>query len=141
MDGPIVAGTDGSDTATKAVLEAIKLAVTFDQTLHLVSAYKAQVSGGDLPKEFADNLTPHAKVDAVLEDVGSRARQAGAKVEVHAVRGDAADAILDVAEQVGAALIVVGNRGISSARRFVLGNVPSKVVHHSPCSTYIVNTT
>ena len=62
------------------------------------------------------------------------------KHEPHAVTGDAADAIIDLAEQVDAALIVIGNKGINSVRRYVLGNVPSKVVHHAPCSTFVVQT-
>jgi nucleotide-binding universal stress UspA family protein len=61
--------------------------------------------------------------------------------KAHPVAGDAADAILDTAESVGAGVIVVGNKGLSSKKRFLLGNVPSKVVHHSPCSTYVVHTT
>ena len=62
------------------------------------------------------------------------------KVEIHAITGDAADSIIDLAESTNAGLIVVGNVGIGSAKRFVLGNVPSKVVHHAPCSTYVVHT-
>ena len=48
--------------------------------------------------------------------------------------------IVELADRVSAGLILIGNRGIGSAKRFVLGNVPSKVVHHSPCSTYVVHT-
>jgi nucleotide-binding universal stress UspA family protein len=60
--------------------------------------------------------------------------------ETHQLPGDAADALLDVAEQVGADLLVVGNRGMTGARRFVLGSVPNEVSHHSPCSLLIVDT-
>jgi nucleotide-binding universal stress UspA family protein len=45
-----------------------------------------------------------------------------------------------VAENVGADLVVVGNRGMSGVRRFVLGSVPNKVSHHSPCNLLIVDT-
>jgi nucleotide-binding universal stress UspA family protein len=137
MNGPIVVGTDGSATATQAVLRAIQLATAFDQTLHIVHAAAPQpLKEEALPPEFRGTVA----ANNVLDDVASRARQNGARVETHAVRGDAAEAILDVAEQVGADLIVVGNKGIGSAKRFVLGNVPSKVVHHSPCSTHVVHT-
>lgn len=142
MNGPIVAGTDGSPTATKAVTEAIKLAKAFDQPLHIVSAYRPHdVDGSGLPAEFRGAVTPRSNVDSILEDIGSRARQAGVKAELHAVAGDAPDAILEVAERVGADLIVIGNKGIGSAKRFLLGNVPSKIVHHAPCSTQVVHTT
>ena len=142
MDGPIVVGTDGSETASKAVTQAIELAKAFDQTVHVVCAYhKHSVSTGALPSEFADSVRSDSKVQSILDDVGSRARRAGVKVEPHAIEGDAADAILDLAEGIEAALIVVGNKGIGSVRRYVLGNIPSKVVHHAPCSTFVVHTT
>ena len=62
-------------------------------------------------------------------------------VETFARQGDAADAILDVAEEQRADLIVVGNRGMTGAKRFLLGSVPNKVSHHAPCSVLIVRTT
>ena len=55
--------------------------------------------------------------------------------------GEPADAILDVAEEINADLIVVGNKGMTGARRFLLGSVPNKVSHHAPSSVIIVRTT
>jgi nucleotide-binding universal stress UspA family protein len=142
MDGPIVVGTDGSATATEAVLEATRLAGAFDQPLHIICAYRPElVSADGLPNEFAGSVTPHTRVESLLADVASRAKAAGVQVETHAVHGDAAHAILELADKLDAGAIVVGNKGIGSVRRFVLGNVPSKVVHHAPCSTYVVHTT
>ncbi|HEY2812840.1 MAG TPA: universal stress protein [Acidimicrobiales bacterium] len=142
MNGPIVVGTDGSETAAVAVAEAIKIAKAFDQPLHIVFAFHPQgVNTRDLPPEFADAVQSDSNIQAVLDDVAARARASGVKTESHAVTGDAADAILGVAETIDAGLIVVGNKGINSVRRYVLGNIPSKVVHHSPCSTYVVHTT
>ena len=69
------------------------------------------------------------------------AKQAGVEVEPHPRQGDPADAILDVAEEVGADLIVVGNKGMTGAKRFLLGSVPNKISHHAPCGVYIVRTT
>ena len=66
---------------------------------------------------------------------------AGVKVETFAREGDAADAILDVAEEQHADLIVVGNKGMTGAKRFLLGSVPNKVSHHAPCSVLIIRTT
>ena len=93
-----------------------------------------------MPAEFVESIKPDSHAQAALDDACSRARQAGVTVERHAVTGDAAEAICDLAESLPAALIVVGNKGIGSVKRFVLGNVPSKVVHHAPCSTYVVHT-
>jgi nucleotide-binding universal stress UspA family protein len=142
MDGPVVVGTDGSATATAAVVEAIELAKRFGQPLHIVSAYHQQALHSEgVPSEFDVVLSSSAVVDSLLDNVASRARVSGVKVETHAVKGDPAEAIIDVAALVHAGVIVVGNKGIGSVRRFILGNVPSKVVHNTPCSTYVVHTT
>jgi nucleotide-binding universal stress UspA family protein len=142
MDGPVVVGTDGSATATVAVVEAIELAKRFGQPLHIVSAYHQQALRSEgVPSEFDLQLSSAGSVDSLLENVASQARVAGVKVEAHAVKGDAADAIVDVAARLDAGVIVVGNKGIGSRRRFILGNVPSKIVHNAPCSTYVVHTT
>lgn len=127
MHGCIVVGTDGSDTADRAVTAAIELARCFAQSVHIVSAYRPTVSGT-------------YRVEAILANAESRCRVAGVESIMHPVVGDPAGAILDVAEKLDAALIVVGNRHIGSKSRFLLGNVPSKVVHHAPCSTQIVHT-
>ena len=82
-----------------------------------------------------------AQGEEVCEHAATNARRVGVKVELHAVPGDAADVLVDVATQVGADLVVVGNRGMSGARRFVLGSVPNKVSHHCPCSLLVVDTT
>jgi nucleotide-binding universal stress UspA family protein len=63
------------------------------------------------------------------------------EVATYAREGDPADAILDVAEEEKADLIVVGNKGMSGARRFLLGSVPNKVSHHAPSSVMIIRTT
>jgi nucleotide-binding universal stress UspA family protein len=55
--------------------------------------------------------------------------------------GDPANALLETAERVGADLLVIGNKGMSGVRRFVLGSVPNKISHHCPCSLLIVHTT
>jgi nucleotide-binding universal stress UspA family protein len=137
-----VVGTDGSESATEAVAEATKLARMFDQPLHIVCAYHLRdFETAGAPGEFAGTITSLDRVETVLDDVASVARSAGAEVVTHAVAGDPTEALIDLASNIKAGLIVVGNKGIGSLRRFVLGNVPSKVVHHSPCSTYVVHTT
>jgi len=142
VDGPIVVGTDGSETATSAVMEAVRLAGALDRALHIVSAYRPLPrEASELPAELRDSLTWSSAVEAVLEDAAARARVGGVIAETHARVGDGAAVLLDLAEELGASMLVVGNKGIGSAKRFVLGNVPSKVVHHAPCSTLVVHTT
>ena len=146
----IVVGTDGSDSASVAVQRAAALATLTGATLHIVSAYR-HVSLGSVAMAATAGATTvdlehvnrgvTAQGEEVCEHAATNARRAGVKVELHAVPGDAADVLVDVATQVGADLVVVGNRGMSGARRFVLGSVPNKVSHHCPCSLLVVDTT
>ena len=86
-------------------------------------------------------VNPREDVSQTLEEAAGRLREAGLDVETHAREGDPADAILDVAEEERADLIVVGNKGMTGAKRFLLGSVPNKVSHHAPCSVMIIRTT
>jgi len=141
MNGPIVVGTDGSETASLAVARAIELARTFRQPLHVVAAYHPQaLTTETVPSEFVESVGIHQWADVAISESIARARSVGVKATGHAVIGSAADAILDVAASTRADLVVVGSRGISSKSRFVLGNVPSKVVHHATCSVHVVHT-
>jgi nucleotide-binding universal stress UspA family protein len=143
----IVVGTDGSETATRAVGQAIELARAVGAKLELVSAYEP-VSTQRLneerrtaPEDLQWAINPREDVDATLESAAELARGAGVEVSVYARQGDPADAILDVAEEREADLVVVGNKGMTGAKRFLLGSVPNKVSHHAPCSVLIIRTT
>src|SRR3954451_20983598 len=143
----IVVGTDGSDTARKAVDEAIDLAKTVGASMCIVSAYapvpqaRLREEAKQTPADLQWMVNPREEVDSTLSDAADVVREAGLDVETFAREGDPADAILDVAEERGADLIVVGNKGMTGARRFLLGSVPNKVSHHAPCAVLIVRTT
>jgi nucleotide-binding universal stress UspA family protein len=144
----IVVGTDGSDMATTAVRYAIDLARELGARLHIVSAYepvsdqRLRNERIEVPKDLQWMINPHEDVLAMLDRARAEAQLAGVEqVETFARQGDAADAILDVAEEQRSDLIVVGNRGMTGAKRFLLGSVPNKVSHHAPCSVLIVRTT
>ncbi len=143
----IVVGTDGSDTATQAVRQAVDLAHAVGAKLELVSAYepvpvqRLQEERRDAPEDLQWAINPREDVDMTLEAAAAVAREAGVDVDIYPRQGDPADAILDVAEEREADLIVVGNKGMTGARRFLLGSVPNKVSHHAPCSVLIIRTT
>ena len=147
MIGSIVVGTDGSDTAKEAVRQATELAKAVGASLHLVSAYEPIGEGRlreerqQVPDDMHWMINPREDVDATLRSAGEAIAEAGVQVEVYAREGDPADAILDVAEEQKADLIVVGNKGMTGAKRFLLGSVPNKVSHHAPCSVMIIRTT
>jgi nucleotide-binding universal stress UspA family protein len=143
----IVVGTDGSDTATQAVRQAVDLAGAIGAKVELVSAY-APVSQQRLseerrqaPEDLQWAINPREDVDATLEAAAEVAREAGVTADLYPRQGDPADAILDVAEEQEADLIIVGNKGMTGAKRFLLGSVPNKVSHHAPCSVLIIRTT
>jgi nucleotide-binding universal stress UspA family protein len=143
----IVVGTDGSDTASQAVREAIGLAGALGAKLELVSAYEPVAAQRlseerrQAPEDLQWAINPREDVDATLEAAAAPAREAGVEVDLYARQGDPADAILDVAEERKADLIIVGNKGMTGAKRFLLGSVPNKVSHHAPCSVLIIRTT
>ena len=147
MFGSIVVGTDGSETANSAVSQAIDLAKAVGAKVQLVSAYEP-VSDSRLkqeqkqaPEDLQWMINPREDVDSTLEEASEKAKDAGVDVQIHARQGDPADAILDVAEETNADLIIVGNKGMTGAKRFLLGSVPNKVSHHAPCSVLIIRTT
>jgi nucleotide-binding universal stress UspA family protein len=147
MFNSIVVGTDGSGTAAQAVREAIDMAGAVGATLELVSAYapvseqRLRAERRDAPADVQWAISPRQEVEARLEDAAEVAKEAGVNVNCNARQGDPADAILDVAEEKKADLVIVGNKGMTGAKRFLLGSVPDKVSHHAPCSVLIVRTT
>ncbi len=146
----IVVGTDGSETARVAVVAATTLASLTGATLHVVHAAQRRspgviafaASGGVSELAAADkNKAIAADSVRIFEEATTEAERLGVAVKLHAVSSEPADALVTIAEEVGADLLVVGNRGMSGARRFVLGSVPNSVSHHCPCSLLIVDTT
>jgi nucleotide-binding universal stress UspA family protein len=143
----IVVGTDGSETATTAVKQAVDLAKEIGAKLELVSAYepvsdqRLREERTEVPDDLQWMVNPREDVEATLNDAAELAKNAGVDAETFARQGDPADAILDVAEEQKADLIIVGNKGMTGAKRFLLGSVPNKVSHHAPCSVLIIRTT
>jgi nucleotide-binding universal stress UspA family protein len=147
MFSSIVVGTDGSSTATQAVREAVDVAKAVGARLELVSAYspvpeqRLREERRDAPEDVQWAIHPRHEVETSLSDAAELAREAGVEVNTYARQGDPSEAIIDVAEASGADLIIVGNKGMTGAKRFLLGSVPDKISHHAPCSVMIIRTT
>jgi len=143
----IVVGTDGSDSAREAIRQAASLARLTGAALDVVSAYEPVPSRRvasereGAPADVQHEFGPREDVNFALDGAAAIARDMEVEAKPHAMDGDPADAILAVAEEVEADLIVVGNKGMTGARRFLLGSVPNKVSHHADCSVIIVRTT
>ena len=134
MYSAIVVGTDGSETAREAVRQATRLAATVGARIELVSAYEPVPGSGS----EGWSVSPRDEVERALREMAEEIATAGVEVTTYARQGDPAAALLDVAEERGADLIVVGNKGMTGADRFLLGSVPNKVTHHAPCSVLVI---
>jgi nucleotide-binding universal stress UspA family protein len=160
--GSMLVGTDGSDTAMKAVDAAAALASALGVRATIACAYeppsKAELDAlrsdpndpiaqwhqnpttRSIPEEFRWRIAGAAQAEDVLDRAAEHVSAAGAPAETRALQGPAAEALLDVAEREDFDLIVVGNVGMSGAQRMMLGNVPHRISHHSPTDVLIVRT-
>lgn len=123
----ILAGSDGSEGAEEAVTAAATLARGLSSRLVLIRARDR------LPDTGSESDATTA-LEVALEEIG----RTGVEVTAQDRRGDPASAILDVAEEEEADLIVIGGRGMAGRTRFRLGSVADKVSHHADCSVLIV---
>jgi nucleotide-binding universal stress UspA family protein len=134
----IVVGTDGSPSAEAAVRKVIELAEK-GTTVHVVCAYPGRSA---LERIGMTAKTDPVDLRGVASDLLARAEmrlsEAGFSVEKYAREGDPARTLIEVAEEAGAGLIVVGAHGNAGDRRFHIGSVPSKLSHHAPTSLLIV---
>jgi nucleotide-binding universal stress UspA family protein len=138
----VVVGADGSETAAEAVRRAIGLVKLTGGQLHIVTAYKPEHLGssdGEIDR-YLKSLGSDSFARSVLAELSAVARAAGIQAETHALTSAPADAICEVAAQVQADVIVVGNKGMRGARR-VLGSVPNSVAHQAPCDVLVAFTT
>ena len=116
----ILIATDGSDTAKKAAATGVSLASSV---------------GADVVLLFVgDDATGTPILEGVRAELGIEA-------DLKCVTGDPADQILATAESEGADLIVVGNKGMTGAKRFLLGSVPNQISHNATTNVLIVKTT
>jgi nucleotide-binding universal stress UspA family protein len=146
----IVVGTDGSASASKAVLAAAELAATQPEAvLHIVTVQKplsaSALAAGEMAaaapvaaeRDWEDEIK--VELESTLERAADTAKRAcDTRIETHARFGSPAEVLCDLAGHLQADLIVVGNRGMQGGRRF-LGSVPNSVSHHAPCSVLIVD--
>ena len=142
MLSTVAVGTDGSATASKALEAAVDIAQRFDAKLVVLSAFQGSddrprgVSRGseELQWEFDND----ARVREMLSRTEQELRQRKIDCTTLVDEGDPAEVLVRLAEECGADLLVIGNRGM---HRRVLGSVPNTVTHKATCSVYVVKTT
>ena len=144
----VVVGTDGSDTATRAVRTAAEIAAGSTARLHVVVAFNHRQSSRqradmeDAPREERWRLLPGPAAELVAERAASIARDvAGGEIDVdlHCTLARPVDAIVELTHELDADLVVVGNRGMNGPGR-IFGSVARAVSHRSPCDVLVVDT-
>lgn len=158
----ILVGTDGSPTAMRAVEMACSLAKELGTAATVVTAYEPpseheleqmRAGGSDAisawnagklqretPAEFRWRIAGAAQAEDILERAFDHASQQGVEPEVRAVEGAPASVLLGIAEDEGFDLIAVGSVGMTGPKRFMLGNVPHRLSHHTPTDILILHT-
>jgi nucleotide-binding universal stress UspA family protein len=157
----IIVGTDGSDTSMKAVDASAQLAADVGARVIVACAFEppteheleqlradpndpvAQWSaapGEEVPSEFRWRISGAAQAEDILERALERASKEDIKVETRALEGHPVEAMAKLVDDENAELIVVGNVGMSGAKRFMLGNVPHRLSHHAPTDLLILRT-
>ncbi len=144
----IVVGTDGSASADVALRHAAELGtIAGTERIHVVMGVRRVGRPevlhelDNVPEDWDVHPDFHAGDKRVLENAAELLAPWGIPVETHLVADSPADAIIDLAEQVGADLIVVGNRGHGAGKRLFLGSVSTKVVQHANhlCAVLVVS--
>jgi nucleotide-binding universal stress UspA family protein len=140
----VVVGTDGSDSSLRAVDRAGAIAGA-DAKLIVATAYLPQHNdprAADALRDESYKVTGSAPIYAILQEAKDRAHAAGAKdVEERAIVGAPVDALVGLAEEAGADLLVVGNVGLSTIAGRLLGSVPANVSRRAKVDVLIVHTT
>ncbi len=141
----VVVGTDGSDSSLRAVDRAGQLASDPDSKVIVATAYfpaSEDTRAADLLKDEGYKMSGNAPIYAILREARDRAKAAGAaNVEERSVVGAPVDALVELAEEVNADLLVVGNVGLSTIAGRLLGSVPANVARRSKSDVLIVHTT
>jgi nucleotide-binding universal stress UspA family protein len=145
MIATVAVGTDGSETAGKALAAALDLAERFGAKLVLLSAYNRASRGSGMPRlagsaswdaEWDSNdATQAERVLAMAEESASKR---GLQCTTAMGEGDPGEVLVKLAETHGADVLVVGNKGM---HRRVLASVPNTVTHKASCSVFVVKTT
>ena len=141
----VVVGTDGSDSSLRAVDRAAAIAAQSGAKMFIATAYFPQhddARAADLLKDEGYKTTGAAPIYAILKEAHERAQAAGAKdVEERSIVGAPVDALVELAEEVDADLLVVGNVGLSTITGRLLGSVPANVSRRAKTDVLIVHTT
>lgn len=134
--GKILAAVDFSEHADAVLDAAVDFANKFGTELHLVHACEVRIPmvaphGAAIPPTIIEEERNAAvsKLDALSRKVAAR----GVAAASHVTGAPAASAIVELADELGADLIVMGTRGHTGLKHVLLGSVAERVLRHAPC--------
>lgn len=145
----VLIATDGSDFSLVAARRA-QMLLDPEAHLTLVTAVHRRTDPNEDATGFAapiltEDEAEELHAEEVVEGHGALAVTARAlgpdPIEQVVVEGDPGPALCDLAEEVGAALIVVGSHGKGFLAKALMGSVSSYVVRHAPCAVLVVRRT
>lgn len=156
----ILVGTDGSATAMRAVQMASALSKCLGVTPSIVTAFEppteqelealrksdvysqwnASKTRRETPPEFQWRIADASQAQDVLERAETCASEQGVNADVRAVEGSPAETLLGIAQDENFDLLAVGSVGMAGPKRFMLGNVPHRLSHHTPTDILILRT-
>jgi nucleotide-binding universal stress UspA family protein len=133
----VAVGTDGSETAREAVNQAAEFARRFEANLVLLSAFRDGPPPPDAD-ESQWSYSPAAQLRGILSRTEAELNGQGIPCTTSVDEGDPAEVLVRLADECGADVLVIGNKGI---QRRVLASVPNSVTHKARCSVFVVKTT
>ena len=135
MYSNIVVGTDGSPTAKTALTPSPCDLAHSGATIHIVSAYRSKGAPITVGTEAESwTVDDHQRVDAGARGGGGDRPHQGPERRDSRRRTRPGGCDHRGPGEVGADVVVVGNKGMKGAKRFLLGSVPNKVAHNAPCT-------
>lgn len=137
----ILLATDGSEQADLAAKVAMDLAEATGSRLHVVAVGRTFPTAAiyrDYAKTAQEDLRREAR--EILDEQVRKIEDAGGHVAIAHLKFDERrdEAIVHLAEDIGAGMIVMGSRGYGGMKRAVLGNVADSVVRHAHCPVLVV---
>lgn len=137
----VVVGTDGSERAERAVVKATNIAAALDQELVIVCAPSEGFSEGISVGDHPEGLSAGEWAEWIARQAAQRAKETHPtlRVATRVEAGKPAEALLRVAEDTSAEVIVVGNKRVQGISR-VLGSIARDIAAHANCDLYVVHT-
>jgi len=138
MFNKILVAVDGSEFSINAAKTAIDLAVKYRAELIAVAVVPISIPGGTVGEVEELKTEGEKRLGKVLEKVKLEAARCAQSLKTEILYGHIADSIVKYAFNSNADLVVVGYKGSSAVKEFLLGSVATKVIHHAHCSVMLV---